>query len=75
MRRRFPGAQMCQIAELHVDYSEKFTLDSGELDEFVCPIQMTLPAAEQLSILQQKNMCFLRMTQEQEWQHLWHLPR
>ena len=58
MRRRFPGAQMCQIAELHVDYFEKFTLDSGELDEFVCPIQMTLPAAEQLSILQEKNMRF-----------------
>ena len=57
MRRRFLGAQMRQIAELHVDYFEKFTLDSGELDEFVCPNQMTKLAAEQLSILQEKYMC------------------
>jgi len=69
----FPGCKVCDITELHTDHPERFTMDNGQNDEFICPVIPPLPTAEQLKVFQEKTgQCLLRMSHEQERQFQWH---
>mmetsp|Transcript_45545 Transcript_45545/g.103193 ORF Transcript_45545/g.103193 Transcript_45545/m.103193 type:complete len:1343 (-) Transcript_45545:175-4203(-) len=69
----FGESQICEISELHADHLEKYTKEDGTLEEFICPLKVPLPASEQLTVLHEKNTCFLRMTENQlrhyQWQY------
>jgi len=67
-----PGSQLCEIAELHADNFERYTSDDGDNEQFVCPLRMMLPPAEQLAVFQQKGECMLHMTHSQMQQAEWH---
>merc|ERR1719203_555720 len=64
--------QICEISELHADHVEKYTLKNGSLEQFLCPVKPSLPAASQLRVLQEKEgQCYLHMTDNQQRQYQW----
>lgn len=70
----FPQGKTCEISELHADHIEKYTMDDGSLEQFLCPVKTSLGAAEQLTVLKQHTddgQCLLRMTTEQMNHYQW----
>jgi len=76
---QFPGCQVCEFSELHVDFPERQINDDGKAENFMCPIKPPLSPAEQLEIFKEKSdaaignrMCLLHMTSNQNRQSQWH---
>lgn len=68
----FPGCQVCDISEMNAAHPEKYVIEDGSEEEFLCPLVPPLEAVEQLGIFKNKGeMCVLRMTKNQQRQYLW----
>jgi len=70
---QFPGCQVCDFSELHVDHPEKYWREDGTKEEFMCPLVPPMAPTEQLSVfLKKKSKCLLHMTREHQRQFQWH---